>query len=247
MSKIYYESSTHLFNMCKVHLKKKNFNDTFVSLEKIRLICEYLYDFNINSKSQLLKLGLRNPVEILTYMIYSSENLIEFNKNISTIPLVVEQYMDIINTGIIERDKYPFIFENNYAIPESDIFKYKIYNKFLKKHLDYTEEFMDLIRNLMGVHGIYFFYSHDHKLLYIGKSSRNLGGRILSSLKERQNVWNIRYALTKSKSDANLYELYYISKYKPPLNKDCKENDSLNISLDELSLSNAHIIFKEEI
>lgn len=98
-------------------------------------------------------------------------------------------------------------------------------------------ELATVCQSLRGKHGIYVFFDKEKNPLYIGKSSRDLGQRILSSLKERKNASYVSYALTRTKSDTHIYEMYYIAKIKPPLNSQGKDSDDVNIQLEELDFS----------
>ncbi len=49
------------------------------------------------------------------------------------------------------------------------------------------------------------------------------------------NVTKIEYTELKTEADMNLYEVYFINLWKPPLNVDDKARDELTIVLPELS------------
>lgn len=51
------------------------------------------------------------------------------------------------------------------------------------------------------------------------------------------NVTKIEYAMLQTEADMNLYEIYFINLYKPPLNVDDKARDNLTITLPELEWS----------
>lgn len=48
------------------------------------------------------------------------------------------------------------------------------------------------------------------------------------------NVTKIEYTQLQTEADMNLYEIYFINLWKPPLNVDDKARDNLTISLPEL-------------
>jgi hypothetical protein len=48
------------------------------------------------------------------------------------------------------------------------------------------------------------------------------------------HVSKIEYAEFKTEADMNVYEIYYINKYKPPLNRDDKAQDDLTFVLPEV-------------
>lgn len=51
------------------------------------------------------------------------------------------------------------------------------------------------------------------------------------------NVTKIEYTILQTEADMNLYEIYLINLYKPPLNVDDKARDNLTITLPELEWS----------
>lgn len=116
---------------------------------------------------------------------------------------------------------------------------YKAYSELkIKKELSEgrNAETSEELNYLMYKAGVYLLYSEEGNLGYVGRSY-NLSNRIPSSLKER-GLHYFKYAVTKSKSDANIYEAYYIAKYKPFLNGDMVTDDECTIELPELEFSN---------
>ncbi len=103
-----------------------------------------------------------------------------------------------------------------------------------------TQEFINTLEYLTYVHGLYFLYDENKKLIYIGKS-KNLGSRILNSVKERQGFY-LKYKLPLTKSDTNILELYYISKLKPVLNSESKEVDDTTFEIDYKFLEESDFI-----
>lgn len=109
-----------------------------------------------------------------------------------------------------------------------------------------TQEFINTLESLTNVHGLYFLYDENRNLIYIGKS-KNLGSRILNSVKERQGFY-LKYKLPLTKSDTNILELYYISKLKPVLNSESKEVDDTTFEIDYKFLEESDfILIKEKI
>lgn len=54
------------------------------------------------------------------------------------------------------------------------------------------------------------------------------------------NVTKIEYTQLQTEADMNLYEIYFINLWKPPLNVDDKARDNLTISLPELEWKEFH-------
>ena len=97
--------------------------------------------------------------------------------------------------------------------------------------IEFTQEFVDACNRLHGQPGVYCFWLDDVPL-YIGKSG-NLGSRIPSSYSDKHDIYvprDIRVSWVETGySDAGILELYYISKYKPMLNKKDKYADDVTL------------------
>lgn len=79
-------------------------------------------------------------------------------------------------------------------------------------------------------------------LVYIGRTKQPLQSRIRGHLLKKPMhrsisinlVTKIEYAEFPSEADMNLYEIYYINLWKPPLNIDDKCKDDLTVHLPEV-------------
>jgi len=79
-------------------------------------------------------------------------------------------------------------------------------------------------------------------LAYLGRTKQPLQSRIRGHMFaapmhraiDIHNVTHIEYTELQTEADMNLYEIYFINKYKPPLNVDDKARDNLTITLPEL-------------
>lgn len=79
-------------------------------------------------------------------------------------------------------------------------------------------------------------------LVYLGRTKQPLQNRIRGHLFKKpmhrtifiDQVTKIEYAEFQSEADMNVYEVYFINLYKPPLNCDDKANDDLHIQLPEV-------------
>ena len=60
-----------------------------------------------------------------------------------------------------------------------------------------------------------------------------------------QSVAKIEYIKFKTKSDAQVYETYFINLYKPKFNKQNKRNDALTIKLDEKEWKTYQVLKKQ--
>lgn len=90
-----------------------------------------------------------------------------------------------------------------------------------------VKEYNKTMKHLSYKSGVYLFYNKDKVLLYVGKSETNLARRIRTSKGSIHGdvVSWLRYVLVDRLSDVSIVELYYISRLKPPFNKDYKFHD----------------------
>lgn len=83
---------------------------------------------------------------------------------------------------------------------------------------------------------------YGQNIVYVGRTKQPLQSRIRGHLFSKpmhrticmEQVTKIDFAELKSEADMNLYEIYYILKYKPTLNVDDKTPDQLSVFLPEL-------------
>ncbi len=88
---------------------------------------------------------------------------------------------------------------------------------------------------------LYRIYYGD-MLMYLGRTKQPLQDRIRGHLFKKpmhrsidiEFVTKIEYATFKSEADMNLYEVYFINLWKPPLNIDDKCRDELTVSLPDV-------------
>lgn len=100
------------------------------------------------------------------------------------------------------------------------------------------------LNKLMNCYGIYFLYNDKNQLIYIGKS-RNLGERIINSIKERGGK-KFAYILVKNPADIHILEPFLIIKYKPIKNVEFMEYGETSLNLEVPPLSNIISLFDEE-
>lgn len=88
---------------------------------------------------------------------------------------------------------------------------------------------------------LYKIYYGDN-LVYLGRTKQPLQTRIRNHIFKQpmhrtlfiDQITKIEYAEFNSEADMNVYEVYYINLYKPPLNCDDKAKDRLTINLPEV-------------
>jgi excinuclease UvrABC nuclease subunit len=115
---------------------------------------------------------------------------------------------------------------------EFEISKIKLEDK---KYMVFVKNARSMFESLKGKCGLYLLYNDNLELMYIGKSKK-LETRIVNSLCIK-GMTHFRTAFTETLSDMSVYEVYYISKLKPPLNKESKHIDELTLKLPELTFS----------
>jgi len=84
------------------------------------------------------------------------------------------------------------------------------------------------------------YYGSD--IIYLGRTKQPLQDRIRGHLFQKpmhrnigiELVSRIEYAEFKTEADMNVYEVYFINLYRPPLNRDDKAKDELTIALPEV-------------
>ena len=91
-------------------------------------------------------------------------------------------------------------------------------------------------------------------LVYIGRTKQDLQSRLRCHFFKKpkykvidiHKVSKVEYAEVSTMADMYLYEIYYINKLKPLLNKDDKATDNLTITLPELEFTEYTIRLKDK-
>lgn len=98
----------------------------------------------------------------------------------------------------------------------------------------YKSSLFNLDNNLNGVYRLY----KNNEIIYIGKS-KNIKNRLLSHNYDK-DFDSLDYVEIDNNADKDLYEMYYIDKFKPILNKEYNYNynHSLTVELPELVFCN---------
>lgn len=100
---------------------------------------------------------------------------------------------------------------------------------------------------------LYRIYYSDN-IIYLGRTKQKINDRLRGHFFSKpmhktisiHNVNKIEIAECKTESDMTVYEVYYINKLKPVLNRDDKAYDELTIELPELNWieHNCHLLEK---
>lgn len=87
--------------------------------------------------------------------------------------------------------------------------------------------------------GCYFIYDNNNELVYIGKSTSDLLTRACVSSVQRLlgDFSKIELIEFNTKTETNIFEIYYISKLKPKFNSESNTKDELPFDLPDTSIS----------
>lgn len=205
---LYYKNSIHFYNTCKKLLNYKADDEILIE------ICKQLYKEDvINYKENTLAKG----VGLCSLFYFKLKEKLE-PENVTKDDIDFHEILELTYKNFNS-------IRNDASLREQAS---REYGSLLE------EESWGVIDSLVNVPGVYFLYSEEGVLGYVGRSY-NLSSRIKTSLRER-GLKNFKYAITKTKADANIYEVYYISKYRPFFNGDCVVDDEPTIELPELKL-----------
>lgn len=97
-------------------------------------------------------------------------------------------------------------------------------------------------KNKYTIYKIFYNSPTGESIAYIGRTKQPINARLnghffhkpMHKLIDIMQVSHIEVAECKTEADMFLYEIYYINKYKPALNKDDKSKDGLTIVMPEL-------------
>jgi hypothetical protein len=210
------------------------------SLERqINLISADVFEFSNKYESNIFSLGLNSPIQYFTWLLRNSECEDGVIDSLSSFEETLKIYKKVVNRKSVNnyyKKAYKHFFETHsrsFYDPEK-----------LDKFGDYSKQMQNALIKLQNVPGIYFLYNSRKTLVYVGKSI-DLASRIPSSINER-NAHYFSYALTKSASDVGIYEMYYISMFKPKLNVEGKYPDELTVVLPELKREEISSVYKNK-
>lgn len=175
-----------------------------------------------------------NIEDLLNKIRYVNKKIEEFNNGQITFDIVLLAIQNSFYTNIAYVDSF-LVYEHVGTM----VFPSKVRALEVKQYTERIYTISDVDNNYRNKYGLYFIYNSKDELSYIGKSIKCIRKRCFQSLKERKllDFSKIEFRETKSKSDVAIYESYYISKYKPPLNDDLKYDDEVTIELPNLQVS----------
>lgn len=233
MAKI--ESYLHLYNyctkMCIQQGKKKIIED---NKEKFTILCKAYFNLHKNENifECLQSRGLKSAADIFIQIVKEGMTIDEILLDAREVMNVL---INCISDNNFQKENYPTLFP-----------RFNISSTFIVKQLKQLDSLLDgvnVTKNLEEVclnppskFGIYMFFDENKEIVYIGKSTSDLISSMLKSLEQKHYPAYVMLGYPKTKSDTNVYETYYISKYKPRLNKELN-NDELTIELPDIEFS----------
>jgi len=142
-----------------------------------------------------------------------------------------------INPTIVTHNKFKWsknifdLFENSIKNKMSKFEYLKIKSNWYKvNHLIVINRYEDIGNNVSGIYRLY----KNKKIVYIGKSKHIRNRLTHHRIDIAKNFDSFDFTMLNNNSDKNIYELYYIDKYKPIYNNDCIEDSKTNIILKDL-------------
>ena len=254
---IKFESGKHLANYILKILRNTNAVMTKQEENTIKSI-SYLYDF-IEFYVDIIECPVNFDSSFSTWINYAK------NGNIKCLCKIVETSIQEINKFKNKDISFDKLFEcldlnmeyrNGYL--ESKPSSFDIYYPYQLEVIDTK------IRNSTGIlycysnpkekltnnYGCYLIYDYEDsgKIVYVGKSNSNLLNRACESAKERTNGKFSKIELLEmpSHADTNIYEMYYIAKYKPIYNTDSCCIDNPTFELSDIAKHHSISFVKEE-
>lgn len=105
-------------------------------------------------------------------------------------------------------------------------------------------------KELNNNYGCYLIYDYEDKdkIIYVGKSNANLLYRACSSARDKADGKFSKVELLEmpSHADTNIYEMYYIAKYKPQCNTDSVCEDHPTFELPDIATHHTIELVKED-
>lgn len=245
-SDFYYDNAEHYFYSCRKMIKNKKIIDVRAVQPSLKNFTEIMFNFSVKNIKRINELSLIYPVESYTYFINNAKNQFELLEAIKTIKKILEDYDIMIKMSKEEilNSEYKFYVDYKKMSDEYQktlIIKNGYWDNSNKVFKEFNKNIEEELNKIINKYGIYKLFDEDKNLIYIGKSY-NLAQRIPSSICERKTSY-FSYTILNNKVDTDIYEIYYIAKYKPLLNGTSKNEDFPTIKLKELEFSDVIYIF----
>lgn len=248
-----YNNADHFYNVCK-KLISKDVNFKFEKLTEgnindIKVLTKRAYNISLQDINCTItnKYNLRRFLDVITYEFLKIKSRKGLFETIENLYHDLEIYEEIFN----KKDDFNMINIQEYKTKfyctncSKDVTHYEIMKdedkRKIKEEYTSTDEYINITKDIKErVAGVYVFYDINKNPIYVGKSTSDLCARIDSSREDRRRqeyIEYMSYSETKTRTDANIYEMYYIAKLKPFFNYDGHNSDETTLILPGLQFS----------
>lgn len=230
------ESYSHLYNYCiKVCIgqgKKEIIEDNKIIFTNM---CKLFYNIHTNEEffKFLKNIGLKSVGDIFIQIVKEGITMDEILLDAKEIIGVL---INLKEDNDFQKENYPLLFPR-FNISTTVVVEQLKQIDSLLEGININKNFEEICLNPPSKFGIYMFFDENKEIIYIGKSTSDLIGRMLQSFEQKKYPAYVMLGYPKTKSDTNVYEVYYISKYKPRFNKESKNDDALTIELPDIEFS----------
>lgn len=253
----YFDNKEHFFYGCKGIIKNLKIINPNAVAPTLTNFCYLLFDFTIENLEKILELKLKYPTEVYSFRLRFSKDAELLLNALKSIESIMSDYKKMFSMTFEEIEKCDL---KKYFEPKRFNLEQKTKSENEKKknklksqvdtafrwsgyHID-KEKLVNNLYDVIDVSGVYRIYNNNNELLYIGKSY-NLASRIPSSMKERRGC-AFDYAVINNRADTDIYEIYYICKFQPPLNEASNTGDTPTVVLPDIEFSKITNVYKEE-
>lgn len=242
-----FKNADHLYFYCRKALINKDIDFDGMSVDlnnRLNNMTDDFYVLEEDFKQDIFERSIRKPVGQLTWIIRTHKNH-NFRSLMDELTNLYGKFVQMI-TDL----PYEYVMDPDVRKGNKDIFVDRDVTDFLYLDVEEIEgrrtceHFQKDMKKVRRMPGVYFLYNNKKTIIYIGKSN-TLGERIPSSIRERK-AFRYSYAITETASDAGVYEMYFIAKFKPKLNTDGKYPDKTTIELPELELTDIEKVFERK-
>jgi hypothetical protein len=238
-----FTTKEHYYFYCRKIITNKG-AFTLIKEDNLKYMCTLIFAISEQRKADIKKLQLKEPTSIFVQLLQTAKDYREMAANIDYMDEIMKEYFKILKDPNPNIDTYPLLYESFHDFDEDYESIYGRYDSDTNTYSKLCREMGKVYEDTFGKAGVYFLYDINKELIYIGKSTSNLAERLLTSARERKIAFYVMYATTPTKTDANLYELFYISKHKPVLNSACKEDDEFSQEIPDLQFSELYQLYE---
>lgn len=237
----YFQTEFHVHNTVYKFLEENEVYDNEDDLDRVVSYANRLYNFGKFNLEEIEAHNMKFLVNEFCLQLKYCVRKSDVEKLMDDYRKYWNSYLDLFRGEISKEDEEVIKqkFSNRKMSWE------KVFDKNEDKYKEFNEDVKELAESLIKKYGIYVFKNEEGQVIYVGKSARNLGERVMSSLREKK-PYKFCLAEIKNHADVGIYEMYYIAKLKPLLNKDGKTDFEVSFELPALDFTREYITFKGE-